>query len=327
MIEVEEAETGFFPSIGQFRNAVKAERDWATYHNVEPRKRTYVGTVKLHGTNAGISLTPDGELIYRSRTRVITPMDDNSGFASHMVKYEDIIRRIFSQIPGNGEMLTLFGEWCGAGIQRGVGITNEPKLFAVFAVRIGDNWGDVALVGARPEARIFNILQFGQWKREIDFARPELVQNELGKLTEAVEAECPAAKSFGHSGIGEGIVWMPVDGDMRSRYWFKVKGEKHSASKVRTLAAVDTEQYRLRDELVSTLVTENRMEQGLALHVSEFGHAVEMKSISHFLRWVFNDIAKEDADTIVASGFEIKDLGKPISDIAKRFYLGKVNAV
>lgn len=311
--------SGFFPSINQFRNVVKAERDWAAYHNVAPRVRTFRGTVKLHGTNAGITLTPEGELIYRSRSRVITVEDDNCGFARHMLAHEGALRGMMR----NGD--TVFGEWCGQGIQKGVGISSMPKMFVLFALRVGDIWLDPKIVGNAPESRIFNIRDFPSWEMEIDFSKPEQAQNELCAITEKVEAVCPIALSFGHEGIGEGVVWIPVDGDMDSRYWFKVKGEKHSVSKVRTLAAVDVEHYARQDELIAGLITENRLKQGLDLHVNEFGRAVDMKSIGEYLRWVFNDVAKEESDTIAAAGFELKELGKGISDVAKRFYIDAVN--
>lgn len=316
--------SGFFPSINQFRSVVKAEREWAAYHNVEPRKRKFVGTVKLHGTNAGISLL-GGELFYRSRTRIITPDDDNAGFARHMSAHGDVVRELFGALPGQD--ITIFGEWCGAGVQSNVGISAEQKMFVVFACRSDGEWIDACMVPRDPAARIFNVTDYMPWTMAIDFAHPELVQNDLVAITEGVEQECPVAKAFGHSGIGEGVVWMPVDGDRDERYWFKVKGEKHSASKVKVLAAVDVERFRVRDELVAALVTPNRLAQGLDLHVSEFGRSVEMPFIGDYLRWVFNDIAKEESDTIEASGFEVKELGKPISDIAKRFYIEAVNAV
>lgn len=315
----------FFPSINQFRNAVKAERDHAIYHGIAPRKRRFLGTVKLHGTNAGISCTPDGEIIYRSRSRIITPDDDNYGFARHMASEHDTVCDVLSSIASNGQMVTIFGEWCGAGVQGGVAIGAERKMFVVFAARVGDEWIDESHVERAPWARIFNIHDYPTWSMEIDFDKPEQAQNDLCALTEEVERECPVAKAFGHSGIGEGIVWTPADDDRRSRFWFKVKGEKHSASKVKVLAAVDVERFRARDELIAALVTDNRLAQGLDLHINEFKLPVEMSAIGEYLRWVFSDIVKEDADTIAASGFEVKELGKGVSDIAKRYYIAAVS--
>lgn len=320
-VETEVTASGFFPSINQFRSTVKAEREWATFHNVPPRKRTFVGTVKLHGTNAGISLV-DGAIIYRSRTRIITPEDDNNGFARAMSAHEPALRTMLAEF---GSDVAVFGEWCGAGVQSNVGISAEQKMFVIFALRIGAEWTFTKSLPTLAEARIFNVFNFAHWSLEIDFDKPEQFQNELVALTEAVEAECPVAKAFGHSGIGEGIVWTPVDGDRDDRYWFKVKGEKHSASKVKVLAAVDVERFRQRDELIAAIVTPNRLQQGLDLHVGEFGRELDMRSIGDFLRWVFNDVIKEEADTIAASGFDVKELGKGISDIAKRFYIDAAN--
>lgn len=324
--EVEPTEdSGFFPSISQFRNVVKAEREWAAYHQVEPRTREFIGTVKLHGTNAGISLGPDGELVFLSRTRQITPEDDNAGFARHMSQYANLIKPMLGAFADRGMTATIFGEWCGAGIQNNVGISAEQKMFVIFALRLNDDWVDPLMAGSCTDARIFNIRHFPTWQMTIDFAHPELSQNDLVALTEAVEAGCPVAKAFGHDGIGEGIVWTPIDGDQSSRYWFKVKGEKHSASKVKVLASVDVERFRQRDELVSALCTKNRLQQGLDLHVSEFKRPLEMSAIGDYLRWVFNDIAKEESDTIEASGFQVKELGKGVSDIAKRFYMNALD--
>jgi hypothetical protein len=322
MSEEIETASGFFPSINQFRSVVKAEREWAEYHNVAPRKRRFLGTVKLHGTNAGITMTQAGDILYRSRSRFITPDDDNYGFARAMSAHEDEIRAALAPYAAKHDV-TIFGEWCGAGVQSNVGVSALEKLLVIFAMRDGDGWREPCHVGgfSVTSARIFNVHNFPHWTLEIDFSQPEQYQNELVALTEEVERQCPVAKQFGHDGIGEGIVWTPIDGDRDSRYWFKVKGEKHSASKVKVLAAVDVERFAKRDELVTALVTENRLEQGIGLHVNEFGRSLEMRDIGEFLRWVFNDIIKEEADTIAASGFEVKELGKPISDIAKRFFI------
>lgn len=323
MEEIEELESGgFFPSINQFRNAVKAERGWAEYHNVEPRKRVYVGTVKLHGSNAGITIE-GGEISYRSRSRFITPEDDNHGFARHMAAHYDEVLAFMLPLAD----ATVFGEWCGTGIQANVGISAEQKMFVIFAANVGGEWVDPRQLGNAPAARIFNIYDFPTWSMAIDFAHPEEAQNDLIALTEEVERQCPVAKAFGHDGIGEGIVWTPAEGEMGSRYWFKVKGEKHSSSKVKVLAAVDVERFRQRDELTASLVTDNRLAQALDLHVNEFKRPLDMTAIGDFLRWVFNDIIKEEADTIEASGFQVKELGKGVSEKAKRFYIDAVNAI
>jgi hypothetical protein len=66
---------------------------------------------------------------------------------------------------------------------------------------------------------------------------PQLVQNTLSELTMAVEEECPVAKA-GFQVLVK-VVWsVNVNGTIHR---FKVKGELHSSSKVKTLASVDVE--------------------------------------------------------------------------------------
>lgn len=91
--------------------------------------RECVITEKLDGTNASILITEDGQFLTGSRTRWITPDNDNAGFSrwAHENK---------------GELLRLgvghhFGEWWGKGIQRGYGLTE--KRFSLFNVH---RWGD-----------------------------------------------------------------------------------------------------------------------------------------------------------------------------------------
>lgn len=320
-----------FPSIEQFRHAVRAERDQAAHENRAPGVRTYEGTVKLHGTNAGITLTSKDELVYQSRNRILALGDDNQGFVHGITPYESAVRDILQHIRMHWDLaddaeVSIFGEWCGEGIQKGVGISKLPKMYVIFAACSGDEWLDANQLLRVTGVPIYNVHDFQKWHIDIDFSKPEIAQNQMVAVTEQVEAACPVANAFGVAGIGEGVVWRPVDGDTQSKYWFKVKGEKHSSSKVATLAAVDIEVIRRKDELVQALVTESRLEQGLQHFLNEDKLELKIQNIGSFLRWVFNDIAKEEQDTIEASGFTVKELGKPISDVAKRFFMKALDA-
>ena len=61
---------------------------------------------------------------------------------------------------------------------------------------------------------------------------------------------------------------------------------------------------------MENVVTDNRCRQGVdmvkqALNVPE----IERKHIGDFIRWVFNDVKKEESDTITASGLKKTVLG------------------
>lgn len=116
--------------------------------------REIIITEKIDGTNAQILIAPlphvsegevpthAGEISYfygadgsawgiwaGSRTRWISPVDDNFGFAAWVAEHYQEIRELG---PGRH-----FGEWFGAKIQRGYGLTE--KRFALFNV---SRWED-----------------------------------------------------------------------------------------------------------------------------------------------------------------------------------------
>lgn len=84
--------------------------------------RDIVITEKLDGTNASITITEDGEFLCGSRTRFITPEDDNFGFARWANENKDELMKL-----GVG---THFGEWWGKGIQIGYGL--DERRFSLF---------------------------------------------------------------------------------------------------------------------------------------------------------------------------------------------------
>jgi hypothetical protein len=107
--------------------------------------------------------------------------------------------------------------------------------------------------------------------------------------------------------------------------WFKCKGEKHSVSKVKTLAAVDVEAVENMREFVKSVVTEARLEQGLDNLVREQLLPFEMKSMGDFIRWVYNDVLKEEMDTIIANQIDPKKLGSAIANEARPWFIKKFN--
>lgn len=93
-----------FPSLTRF------SQDWTV-------------TEKIDGTNAQILITEDGQVLAGSRTRLITPDDDNYGFARWVKEHEEGLKETL----GEGRH---FGEWWGKGIQRGYSLTE--KRFSLF---------------------------------------------------------------------------------------------------------------------------------------------------------------------------------------------------
>lgn len=88
--------------------------------------RECIVTEKIDGTNACIKITEDGLFLTGSRTRWITPDDDNYGFSKWAHGNKNQLMRLG---PG-----THFGEWWGSGCQRGYGLSNGEKRWSLFNV-------------------------------------------------------------------------------------------------------------------------------------------------------------------------------------------------
>lgn len=297
---------------GQFRHMVRDLR------KVVPpgASVTLRGTVKVHGTNAGVRVL-NGEVIPQSRTREISTTDDNFGFAEFVKSREDVFLEMAESL---GEQdVTFFGEWAGEGIQSGVAVSNIPRTFFIFAVVKGEDECaglEAPLPALANELGIYNIGQFDRWTTALDPQNPGPTQNKISRITEVVEALCPVGQVWDVEGVGEGVVWSAVVLD--EVYRCKVKGEKHSVSKVKTLAALDPEKLKSVEEFVSYAVTYQRLEQG----AREMG-GVCRKRTGDFVRWVHKDVESEEADTLKASGLTYKDVSKAVGAKASRWWLSQ----
>lgn len=323
-----------YPSIDQFRNVIREVSHIATYKGQDandqpiydpnaPRPTIrFCGTVKLHGTNAGVTRTPDGTMIAQSRSKALPEGQDNMGFRAFMVANKDAFETLFNRIGYQDKTVTVFGEWAGQGIQGGVAISKVPKFFAFFGIKIGEEWLTAEQFPADlEESRIINVNRFGSYAMDIDFSCPERSQNALGDITTKVEEHCPAGAYFGVEGVGEGVVWTAFHKNKMLQ--FKVKGEKHSVSKVKTLASVDVEKLDSIQALVSSVVTEQRLQQGLQA-MQEQGLELSSKTIGPFIGWVSRDVMKEEADTIEKNGFTTKDVGFFVTAAARKWYVSRM---
>jgi hypothetical protein len=86
-------------------------------------------TEKIDGTSAQVYIDDEGNLWVGSRSRWITPQDDNYGFARFVLDHEEQCRQLG---PGRH-----FGEWWGCGIQRGY--NEREKIFSLFNIHRADD--------------------------------------------------------------------------------------------------------------------------------------------------------------------------------------------
>ena len=88
--------------------------------------RECIITEKIDGTNGQIYITDSGQMLIGSRSRWITPEQDNHGFARWATEH---MEELMTLGPGRH-----FGEWWGSGIQRGYGLPKGEKRWSLFNV-------------------------------------------------------------------------------------------------------------------------------------------------------------------------------------------------
>lgn len=335
-----------FPHIEQFKNILKNIKSNADYHQVPTPIVEFTGTVKLHGTNATVVQDAEENIWHQSRERIITPTDDNAGFSMWASGKEPLFAKIFTYIRSTNlcgtKKIQLYGEWCGSNIQKGVGICNLPKMFVIFAIRISDDaecvdWMPANEVKAildkfvSAKDNLYHIYQFPTYKVTVDPLRPEIAQNKIVELTMQVEQQCPVASVLlpiphPENMIGEGIVWTcttrhPVV-NLRG-IMFKSKGSIHSSTKVKTIVPIDEEKVNNVREFINATVTTNRLEQGLT-KLREMGlDSDDVKNMGEYLRWITNDVLREEANLLVESQLDVMAVKKQIATTARQYFLNR----
>lgn len=340
-----------YPDTQQFRHVVTQVRQYGHHRNEEPPTLKFVGTVKLHGCNTSIGYQKDSEHWFQSRHGLLKPEKNFPSFASSLAQ-KLLTEFVLPQSPvirehyESGRKILIFGEWCGGSIQKHVALFGLPEMFVIFNVRIcdvqvettakerskGKGMTKTATLWLHPrhwshikwhEKSIYNIYDFQTYELDIDFQRPDLAQNKLVEITQAVEMECPVGKYFNQIGIGEGVIWTEWE-TSNGNWAFKVKGDKHTVCKVVTLAAVDTEKFDRLIDFIDYACTENRMQQGLDYLRDELQMAIEWKSCGVFIKWIVGDILKEERDTMDASCISVSDVSRGVSSKARVWFQYRV---
>jgi RNA ligase-like protein len=161
---------------GVVADAAAAGIEFIPFPKISRLNRDITITEKIDGTNAaihigerasaviidnGVDSQGSADVSYelpslvlaQSRTRIITPEEDNFGFARWVKENE----RALAEVLGPG---THFGEWWGAGIQRGYRQTR--KWFSLFNYTRWSNDPSVASL-ASIGVQVIPILYHGPW--------------------------------------------------------------------------------------------------------------------------------------------------------------------
>ena len=309
---------------------------------------------KLHGTNAGVHIYPNGQVLFKKRTSYVTPEADNAGFASWAItkKWKDV-----KAINVENRQFTIWGEWAGKGVQAGGDAICkiDKKAFFIFAIEIlNENGGnDIdSYVVTDPEQILSYVKDIDGLGKDI-FILPWVdeakhvrffgnVENAIpaqeyanyinDKITLVEEQDDYVFENFGVKGSGEGFVIYPNDSDDYTKlisrelfgtFVFKAKTEAHSSKKSRGVKEkVEIPTSYL--DFVDTFLTEARMEQMITEHCNG---EYSMKHTPTFLKALIFDIMKESVNEREGAVFEMKMVNKVISGRAVNWLKNKVDMV
>ncbi|RAL64438.1 hypothetical protein DID88_001914 [Monilinia fructigena] len=199
------------------------------------------GAVKLHGTHTDFLIHANNIIQLQSRNNEhLTANKDSIGFVPFAMVVQREILELKKKIHGrflklnpkaklNDEHpLIIAGEFIGPKIQKDVAISAFPnKCFVIISISINNEWQpdeQYADIHNEPLG-IFNVSRGGFFHETIVLKNPDIAFAKMQALSDAVEEECPFAKSFGIIGLGEGIVWKPTAPlCYDAKYWLKLKG-------------------------------------------------------------------------------------------------------
>lgn len=311
----------------KYQNPIQTSDGWVFDETLPLPTIEFYGTVKLHGSNTAIVVDLTNSVIYaQSREAILTPEADYKGFARFVESLGD---KVIGMLPAclrvealsNKTDIVVYGEWCGKGVQDSVAISQLPRMFVIFAVKIGNRWcGKEEFSNIQLEdSQVYNIFRAPHYRAVINFNDIHesmtkdiygslFILDDLSKMTQDVEAECPFAKSFGVSGVGEGIVWRAIcdartkafcGGDDGDPWMFKVKGDKHKNVKEKKVIQLSSDVTESNDQLISSVLTEQRLNQGIE-KLGEMGLEASKKNTQTFLKWIQDDIRRENRDILEA---------------------------
>jgi len=324
-----------YPSIGKLKDFLYEAR------KLNETSFELIGTVKLHGTHADMVIDAKDAIRLQSRNQTdLRPEKDNEGFATFAEPLKQDILALKNAYISRYRALNpstrleptcpvvIAGEFCGGKIQKKVALLQLKKQFVIVSVNVNNTWlpdneyGDIH----NESIGIYNISRAGFFHKTLQLQNPAESEAEINTLVKQVEQECPYVRTFGVSGIGEGIVWKPRTYFSNPELWFKSKGEMLAvASKPRLPASASDNDGRVKS-FAEAIVTENRMEQGCA-YLKEMGVARDMKGLGRFLKWVVEDCLREEKRDMEEADIKEQNLKPAIVDIARLWYKTKVESV
>ena len=285
------------------------------------KSASFTGTVKLHGSNAGIRFERDSQRgVPQSRRQVLADGLGLAGFGvfanlpAVQAEMGRLAEAVLWAFPKH-DAVTFYGEWCGGNVQKGVALNQLPKQWVVYdyTVTIGSQGEDTRHLpfGSRFSADLSaiglrSIVEAPKAHVDVDFTDAESLRQFkafVEDITFDWTAECPWGKINGVTGLGEGAVWT-ADGelyhhrDMR----FKSKGEAFTGRNHKVRIKKDEGPIAAHmiemTEFLQQVAHPRRLEQMVFEVTDGSPDDLEMRHIGAAIKWLLKDVRDEDAEAL-----------------------------
>jgi hypothetical protein len=294
----------------------------------------FTGSEKIHGENMAVCYTKSVDIWVQGRNHIRTLLHDQNGMASFVKTNESIWKTIIINLAEkysvdlNTHTLILDCEWAGGTIQKGnSACSGTPKAAYLFDfARVVSNEDDsthyISTKGVdAPMHYIFNVSKFSTYSITLDFNEPHLCEEQLKVLVDKVEKSSPIAASFGkENNVGEGLVLSTfVYGEL---IHLKAKGNLHGGKpKTKTGKVLSPETQQAIIDVTDKVTPTWRIAQGI-----EETKATTKQDIGKLLKWINQDILKEDLHIITDSNLEFKDISRSVAKVTKEYYFDHIKS-
>ena len=293
-------------------------------------------TEKIHGTNASVCYNNIDGFWVQSRKNIITIEKDNAGCAFSAMRNKKSWMSIIKELAGIHDIdlskntITIYFEWCGIGIQKNSALSGIDKLamiFEYFKVSPFDpdakaRW-QLTKHLSNKHARIYNIQDFPQYAFIIGLDFPKMAVGKFAERIVQLEKQSPVGLDFGkENNIGEGLVCTFMDED-DNLHMFKVKGDKHTTTKVKKLKIVDEAKEQKLIEFANKTVTAGRLEQAwqYVFGIENEKHQPSMKATGEIIKFVVDDIIKEESAEMFKQNITPNECNGKIAAIARNWFI------
>jgi hypothetical protein len=329
-----------YGSIGQLRNVVD---DLDYISSIRPTVNAQA-TEKVHGTNASVCFNEVDGLWVQSRKNIITLFSDNGKCAAFVETTVGTWFKMIQQLASDYKIdlmestIVVYFEWAGGNIQKNSALSTLDKRAMLFphfkVVKIDGSPNDDGYEYCQwfentidyAEENIFPLSECKTWNMELDFSDLNKIDEMFNKLINDIEGDSPLGNTFGVKGnIAEGVVVTFTYNDELFR--FKVKGERHTASKVKTLTPEEACAEQVKVDFVNLVCTAGRLEQawqGIFGIENEIQNP-NIKCIAEFMKAVNADVIKEESDMLVEMGLTMKDVSRIIGKQASKWFITELN--